>query len=202
MFARSPSIFSPPLPKVHASPGVVVRADIKATLEDIPPDLFMEMVFDFVQAGDASPSTFVELSSGDRRILLFLHHHLLQAVDVSYVDAYTVGFTVENVQSICRFRDLMFFVVVYDKTVVPHEEDRAIVHLPFTDTTEIHQIGRKYVLFKGEDEVEVFSFELAATTGQTLLTQVCWHDCTRIPCVPTRRRPLALNETHLKQTFP
>jgi hypothetical protein len=45
--------------------------------------------------------------------------------------------------------------------VVLHEEDRAIVHLPFTDASEIHQIGRKYVLFKGEDEAEVFSFELA-----------------------------------------
>lgn len=160
-FIKSPSIFSPPAQiKPLLSPSSAARADLKATLEGIPPDLFMEMIFEFNQVGKSINACFLEISENDTRLLLFLNNHKLEAIDISYIDSSNVVFTLENVESICVFKGLMFFVVYTDHTVVLHEGFNGIVHLPLHDVVQIQKFGNKFVAFKENGDKELFYFEI------------------------------------------
>ncbi|OHT01327.1 hypothetical protein TRFO_07549 [Tritrichomonas foetus] len=160
-FMKSPSIFSPPSqPKSMLSPGAAARADLKATLEGIPPDLFMEMIFEFNHVEKNANTFFMEISEGETHLLLILNGHKLEAIDISYIDSSNVVFTIEDVESICVFKGLMFFVVYTNHTVVLHEGYNGIVHLPLTDVVKVQKLGRKFVAFKENDEKILFSFEL------------------------------------------
>lgn len=160
-FLKSPSIFSPPTKtKNLLSPGSAARADLKATLEGIPPDLFMEMILEFNNVESTSNTCFMEISEGEKRLLLFLNNHKLQAIDISYIDSSKVEFTLENVESICVFKGLMFFVVYTDHTVVLHEGFNGIVHLPLQNVIEVQKLGSKFVAFMENGDRDLFYFEI------------------------------------------
>lgn len=157
----SPSIFSPPVrTKNMLSPGAAARAEIKATLEGIPPDLFMEVVLDFPQKAENCKAHIYEVSKENRHLILILHGNQLSARDITYVDEVDEVFTLDNVESICSYKDLMFFVVYTDGSVVLHEEDRSIVNLPFMNVTEIHKLGRYFVKTCKDGSHGIFSFEM------------------------------------------
>ena len=160
-FLKTPSIFSPPIQqKTMLSPSAAARADLKATLEGIPPDLFMEMIFEFNHIDKKENTFFMEISEGETRLLLFLNNHKLEALDISYIDSSNVVFTLEGVESICVFKGLMFFVVNTDHTVVLHEGFGNIVHLPFKNVVKVEKLGKKFVAYQENGEMIMFSFEL------------------------------------------
>ncbi|KAH0790236.1 anaphase-promoting complex subunit 1 [Histomonas meleagridis] len=97
-YIRSPSIFSPPAIKPYLySPTTDARIEIKSTLEGIPPDLYMEMIYEFNQS-EPTNCSFIDISDGNKKILLFLHNHKLIGLDISYNNSDKILFTIEEVE--------------------------------------------------------------------------------------------------------
>lgn len=157
---RSPSVFSPPVSrKLMDSQGMSAKKELKLVLESVPPDLYMEMIFDFNDGnGNAE---FIDISDGKKKIILFLQNNKLKGLDVTYIDSNKTLFLFENVKSVCKFHELMFFVVYTDNTVVLHEEDRVIVHLPFKNVKSIQKFGRQYACSFEDGSYSLFYFDLS-----------------------------------------
>lgn len=156
-FARQ-SVFSP-VTKATTSPGSA-RAEIKATLEGIPPDLFMEMIFEFTQIDPNEDASLIEVQDDKTKLLLFLHKHQLQAINVSNVDANEVVFTIPDVMHVCRFEKLMYFVVTTSNRIILYEEGKAIVQFPFENIQNLYPTGNKFVMMRTDGTGEVFQFKL------------------------------------------
>lgn len=169
-FRRSPSIFSPPRPYTGlSSPGTDARNEIQATLEGIPPDLFIESLYDFKFNTDTEYSSFCEISDGSRKYLLFVHEGVLDAVDISYVDTYKTSRWMTNIHQVLYYDQLMYFVVDDAGNLSLFEENRMIAHLPTAHVVGIHKLGKRFILDYQNGERQLVTINI---TVDKLISQV------------------------------
>ena len=158
---RSPSIFSPPK-RVSGmvSPGASARADIQATLEGIPPDLFIESIADFTPGEGKEKTSFCEISDGKVKYLLFVHDGILESINISYVDNELPVKWIDDVQYICKYDQLMYFVIRGGKITL-FEENREIAEIPkIENVTKIEKLGRHYILTFSDGKEAKFKFSI------------------------------------------
>lgn len=161
-FVRSPSIFSPPPASIMLnSPRSDTKDDLKETLEGIPPDLYMNMIFEFDQEYEKD-SYFLDLSDEQKKIILVLNNHVLNALDLIFYDSANILFTINDVECICEFKKLMYFVVLTNGDLVLYNENKVIIHLPFKNVKKIQKYGKKYIcFFNNNDDPIIFYFEIS-----------------------------------------
>lgn len=162
-FIKSPSIFSPPK-NTHqfGSPGELARADIKATLEGIPPDLLMESIYNFEIESEFRNMSFCEISEGDKKILLFANDNHLDAIHINYQESCSYEKWFNDISSVCKYKNLMYFVVYNNGNICLHEENRLISIFENFNAVSILQYSNKFVISHRNNDKELFHFSLSS----------------------------------------
>jgi len=161
-FGRTPSIFSPKKAlSDFGSPGFVAQSDIKATLEGIPPDLYMQVLYEFPHVFCSDKCVFLEIADSSKKYILCAQDSVLYSIDISYIDSFCFSEWAQNVSSICRYQDLMYFTINNQGLVSIMEETRLLMNIVVPFTTGVSAFGSRYIFTERDGSELLYLIEMS-----------------------------------------